>query len=41
MFMGPSWADKPWSNAGIDASKKFLDRIYRLFEENKVLDKRK
>ena len=35
MFMGPLEADKPWSNAGIDASKKFLDRIYRLFEENK------
>ena len=39
MFMGPIEADKPWSNAGIDASKKFIDRIYRLFEENKVLDK--
>ena len=39
MFMGPIEADKPWSNAGIDASKKFIDRIYRLFEEDKVLDK--
>ena len=39
MFMGPLEADKPWSNSGIDASKKFIDRIYRLFEENKVLDK--
>lgn len=39
MFMGPLEADKPWSNAGIEASKKFIDRIYRLFEENKVLDK--
>ena len=39
MFMGPIEADKPWSNAGIDASKKFIDRIYRLFEENKVIDK--
>ena len=38
MFMGPIEADKPWSNAGIDASKKFIDRIYRLFEENKVVD---
>ena len=36
MFMGPIEADKPWSNAGIDASKKFIDRIYRLFEEDKV-----
>lgn len=39
MFMGPLEADKPWSNAGIDASKKFIDRIYRLFEENKVIAK--
>lgn len=39
MFMGPLEADKPWSNAGIDASKKFIDRIYRIFEENKVIDK--
>ena len=39
MFMGPLEADKPWSNAGIDASKKFIDRIYRIFEENKVEDK--
>ncbi len=39
MFMGPLEADKPWSNAGIEASKKFIDRIYRLFEEGKVLDK--
>ena len=38
MFMGPIEADKPWSNAGIDASKKFIDRIYRLFEEDKVKD---
>ena len=39
MFMGPIESDKPWSNAGIDASKKFIDRIYRIFEEGKVLDK--
>ena len=38
MFMGPLEADKPWSNAGIDAAKKFIDRIYRIFEENKVKD---
>jgi len=39
MFMGPLEADKPWSQAGIDASKKFIDRIYRIFEEGKVFDK--
>ncbi len=39
MFMGPLDADKPWSNTGIDGAKKFLERIYRIFEEGKVQDK--
>ena len=39
MFMGPLQADKPWSNEGVVGSKKFLDRVYRLFtEENKISD---
>jgi leucyl-tRNA synthetase len=38
MFMGPLEADKPWSNTGVEGSKKFLDRIYRLYEEGKVKD---
>ena len=38
MFMGPLDADKPWSQTGIDGAKKFLDRIYRIFEEGKVKD---
>ena len=38
MFMGPLEADKPWNQNGLDASRKFLDRIYRLFEEGKVLE---
>lgn len=36
MFMGPLDADKPWSDTGIDGAKKFIDRIYRLFEDGKV-----
>ncbi len=36
MFMGPLEADKPWSNTGLEASKKFLERIYRIFEDGKV-----
>jgi len=36
MFMGPLEADKPWNQNGLDASRKFLDRIYRLFEDGKV-----
>lgn len=47
MFMGPIDAAKPWDPNGIDGSKKFLDRVWRLFvetdkvqeKENKNLDK--
>ena len=39
MFMGPLEADKPWSNEGVVGSKKFLDKVYRLFmEEDKIKD---
>jgi len=39
MFMGPLEADKPWDNKGIEGSRKFLDRIYRLYvEDNKIKD---
>ncbi|MBO5178986.1 MAG: leucine--tRNA ligase [Clostridia bacterium] len=39
MFMGPLEADKPWNNRGVEGARKFLDRIYRLFENNKVVEK--
>ena len=39
MFMGPIDAAKPWDPNGIDGSKKFLDRIWRLYtESNKISD---
>ncbi len=39
MFMGPLGADKPWNNDAVVGSKKFLDRVYRLFcEDNKIKD---
>ena len=39
MFMGPLEADKPWNYDAVDGSKKFLDRIFRLYtEENKIKD---
>ncbi|MCQ2979207.1 MAG: leucine--tRNA ligase [Clostridia bacterium] len=38
MFMGPLEASKPWSAQGVEGAKKFLDRIYRLFEEGKIKD---
>ena len=47
MFMGPIDSAKPWDPNGIEGSKKFLDRVWRLFaetekikeEENKNLEK--
>ena len=34
MFMGPIDSSKPWDPNGIDGSKKFLDRVWRLFIES-------
>ncbi len=37
MFMGPLEADKPWNNDAVEGSRRFLDRIWRLYtEENKI-----
>ena len=37
MFMGPIDSAKPWDPNGIDGSKKFLDRVWRLYtESNKI-----
>ena len=39
MFMGPLQADKPWNDNAVIGSKKFLDRVWRLYvEENKISD---
>ncbi len=34
MFMGPIDATKPWDANGINGSKNFLDRVWRLFVES-------
>ncbi len=47
MFMGPLEADKPWDAKGIEGTRKFLERIWRLYndegkiqnQENKNLEK--
>lgn len=39
MFMGPLEASKPWSATGLQASKKFLDRVFRLYQEKEICDK--
>ncbi len=37
MFMGPLEADKPWNDDAVEGSRRFLDRIWRLYtEENKI-----
>ena len=33
MFMGPLEADKPWNNDAVEGSRRFLDRIWRLYTE--------
>ena len=38
MFMGPLEASKPWSSSGVEGSKKFLDRVWRLYQEDKIKD---
>ena len=39
MFMGPLEADKPWNDDAVNGTKKFLDRIWRIFvDESKIVD---
>lgn len=39
MFMGPLDADKPWNDRSVEGAHKFLDRVYRLYESGKIVDK--
>ena len=36
MFMGPLEADKPWNSDGVKGSRRFIERVYRLFTEFKI-----
>ena len=39
MFMGPLEANKPWNYTGVEGSRKWLERVYRLMVEmNKLSD---
>jgi len=33
MFMGPLESSKPWADSGVEGSRKWLDRVWRLFME--------
>ncbi len=35
MFMGPLEASKPWNLDGVEGARKWLDRVYRVFIEQK------
>ena len=34
MFMGPLEASLPWSNRGLEGARRFIDRVYRMFEDD-------
>jgi len=38
MFMGPLEVSKPWDNNGVAGSRKFLDRVYRTYQEKEIKD---
>ncbi|MBQ8344438.1 MAG: leucine--tRNA ligase, partial [Clostridia bacterium] len=39
MFMGPLEVSKPWSDAGVEGAKRFLNRVWAFFtEEENVVD---
>jgi leucyl-tRNA synthetase len=38
MFMGPLESEKPWSTESLNGAKKFLDRVWRMFEFEIVAD---
>lgn len=39
MFMGPLEASLPWSGAGLDGAKRFLERVYRLYSEEEFVSR--
>ena len=38
MFMGPLEVSKPWDHNGVVGAKKFLDRVYRIYQEKNIID---
>jgi len=40
MFMGPLEMSKPWSTNGLKGIKKFLDRVWRLYNNYPIIDKK-
>ena len=38
MFMGPLEVSKPWDDNGVAGSRKFLDKIWRTYQEKKIVN---
>ena len=38
MFMGPLEVSKPWDDNGVAGSRKFLDRVWRFYQEKNICD---
>jgi len=38
MFMGPLEVSKPWDDNGVAGARKFLDRVYRVYQEKNIVD---
>ena len=38
MFMGPLEISKPWDDNGVVGSRKFLDRVWRVYQEKNICD---
>ena len=36
MFMGPLEMSKPWDNNGVNGARKFIDKIYRIYQEKNI-----
>jgi leucyl-tRNA synthetase len=39
MFMGPLEASLPWSTGGLEGSRRFIERVFRLFDDQEFIDK--
>lgn len=39
MFMGPLEASKPWSQAGVEGARRFIERVYRLVTDDEYKKK--
>ena len=39
MFMGPIQISKPWDNNGVAGARKFLDKVWKIYQEKEISNK--